>query len=86
MAVSTAMTAMTSSGEQGVVIGFMRKSLSINTVKNLGKHVIDSVSQYNLNSSVQLRTSEGICNVSKDSAMSPLEEEFLTRLKRAGRL
>jgi CheY-like chemotaxis protein len=86
MAVGTAMTALSSNGEQGVVLSFMRKSFTIDSIGVLAKHVIDSVQQYGLNSSVQLRTLTETVNASKSEPMSPLEKEFLFRVQTVGRL
>jgi hypothetical protein len=68
------------------VLDFMRQSYTISTIENLARQVVQSMMQYGLETSVQIRSSMGIVNVSSREPMPPLEEELLTRLKDAGRL
>lgn len=85
-AMQAAMTAITSAGEQGVVLDFMRRSFLVNTIEDLARLIVEATSMYGLDNSVQIRTADGDVNVSSAQPMSPLEIELLTRLKDAGRL
>lgn len=86
MAMETAMTAISSAGEQGVVLDFMRQSYTINDFDKLAKLIVDSTGNYGLKNSVQIRTKAHIFNASTTEPIPPLEIEILTRLKDAGRL
>lgn len=81
MAMETAMTAMTSAGEQGVVLEFLRNSFYVESVEGLATMVVDSVSRFELANSVQLRTDNVIVNKGTSDPVPPLEEELLKRLK-----
>jgi len=85
-AMQTAMTAISSAGEQGVVVDFMRRSFSVASVKELASLVVEATSSYGLENSVQLRTSVGELNASSREPIPPLEQELLSRLKNVGRL
>lgn len=86
MAMQTAMTAMTNSGELGVVLEFLRQSFSLSTPTSLGEHIIHSTEGYELECSVQIRSSLGEVNVCDDGAVPPLEAELMRRLKDSGRI
>lgn len=86
MAFKTAMTAMTSAGEQGVVLEFLRHSYTIDNTQDLARQLVETLSRYDLNSSVQLRTHEAIVQDGVNMPLPPLEEELLTRLKDGGKI
>lgn len=86
MAMETAMTAISSAGEQGVVLDFMRQSYTTNDFNKLAKLIVDSTGNYGLKNSVQIRTNGHTFNASTTESIPPLEKEILTRLKDAGRL
>lgn len=86
IAFQTAMTAITSAGEQGVVLEFLRNSYGLNDVTSLAALIIDSMSKYELNSSVQLRTFDNVIHFGTRVPLPPLEEELLMRLKDEGRI
>jgi len=86
MAMETAMTAISSAGEQGVVVNFMKNSFSATNVEALARLVVEATSNYGLESSVQLRTAAGSVNASSREPMPPLEQEMLSKLKDVGRL
>ncbi len=85
-AMQTAMTAISSAGEQGVVVDFMRRSFSVTSVEELARLVVEATSSYGLGNSIQLRTVFGPVNASSSEPMPPLEQEMLSRLKDVGRL
>lgn len=86
MAFQTAMTAMTSAGEQGIVLEFLRNSYELNDIAELAYLLVESVSKYDLKSSVQLRTFNNVIHFGTHAPLAPLEEELLTRLKDGGRI
>lgn len=86
MAMETAMTAMTSAGEQGVVLEFLRNSFSAFTITNLARMIVDSVSKFDLENSVQLRADNEVINSGTREPVPPLEEELLMRLKDQDRI
>ena len=86
MAMQTAMTAITSIGEQGVVLDFMRRSFTVNSIEELAKLIIEATGTYGLENSVQIRGSREMFNASTTEPISPLEQELLHHLKDAGRL
>jgi hypothetical protein len=86
MAFSTAMTAMASAGEQGIVLDFMRRSFSVNSVSDLAELVVDSTSNFDLENSVQIRGDFETVNHGTSDPMPPLEVELLGRLKDKDRI
>ena len=86
MAMQTAMTAISSIGEQGVVLDFMRRSFTVTSVEELAQLIVEVTTNYGLENSVQICGSREITNASSQGSMSPLEQELLIRLKDAGRL
>ncbi len=86
MAMQTAMTAMSSASEQGVVLDFMRRSFAVRSTEELAQLVVEATSSYGLENSVQIRTADRTINVSSQGPMPPLEQELLTQLKDSGRI
>jgi CheY-like chemotaxis protein len=85
-AMQTAMTAISSAGEQGVVVDFMRRSFTVENVEALARLIVEATANFGLESSVQLRTARGPVNAGSTEPMPPLEVELLTRVKDTGRL
>lgn len=85
-AIQTAMTAISSAGEQGVVVDFMRRSFSVAGFEELARLVVEATANYGLENSIQLRTVLGPVNGSSKEPMPPLEKELLSKVKDAGRL
>ncbi len=81
-----AMQAMTSSGELGVVVNFLRSSFETHDYEALGQALVESISGYGLEAVVQLRTRTEVITVGNEGPVSQLEKEFLMVLKDAGRL
>jgi DNA-binding response OmpR family regulator len=86
MAIETAMTAMTSMSEQGVVLDFMRRSFAVDSIEELARLIVEVTANYGLENSVQICGSREIVYASTHEPVSPLEQELLVRLKDAGRL
>ena len=86
-ATQTAMTAMTNSGELGIVIEYMEKSFFADNENQLIQLLIDAISKYDLASCIQLRMQESIVTRSScSSIVSELEKELLFRGQNAKRI
>lgn len=86
MAFQTAMTAMTSAGEQGVVLEFLRNCYLIDDDVDLAHLVVGSIEKYDLKNSLQVRSHDDTIHFGTMAPISPLEEELLMRLKDDGRI
>lgn len=85
-AMDTAMTAISSMGEQGLILDFLRRSFLANDIEALGRLIVESTTNFGLENSVQIRSTRDVINASSDEPISPLEHELLMRFKDAGRL
>lgn len=85
-ATHTARIALSSAGELSVVLEFMRRSFSFLHPEGLGKAVTDAIQQYSLDSTLQIRSSQGTFHVSSTGIASPLEADLLSRMNDRGRL
>ncbi len=83
---SVAMTAMMDSGEQSVIMGFMRNSYAVKSFDELAALIVASCSQYELDSSVQIRTPWQIHDHGKVQPIPPLESELMFKLQNSGRI
>ena len=81
MAFQTAMTAMTNAGEQGIVLQFFQQCFATNNADDLACALVDFVSQFDLENTVQVRSSEGTYNQGTKLPVPPIESELLGRLK-----
>ena len=81
LAVSTAMVAMSSAGEMGVVLQFLSRSFNCLSYTDLAKAILDSMDAYQLQVVVQLRAETEIINKANTAAVSPLEIAVLSALK-----
>ncbi|HFE36879.1 MAG TPA: response regulator [Gammaproteobacteria bacterium] len=81
MAFSTAMTAMSSAGEQGIVLEFLRNSFSVDRIDELARRTVEAVTRFEVSNTVQLRTPYGEFYASTSEPVPPLERELLLRLK-----
>jgi DNA-binding response OmpR family regulator len=80
----TAFCAMTTMGELGVVLEFMRRSFSCNDAPSLAKALLDAVAQYDLNAAVQVRLGHDPLNLSPEGANLPLEAAILDYVQHLG--
>lgn len=81
MAFNTAMTAMASASEQGIVLDFMRRSFIVNSIEELAELIVEATTNFDLENSVQIRSGEETINHGSSDPMPPLEMELLGRLK-----
>lgn len=82
----TAMSAMTSMGELGVVLQFLSKSFACNSLDELADAVLDAMRQYDLQAAVQLRIGDETRSVSPNGHDVPLEVGILNHVRHSGRI
>jgi DNA-binding response OmpR family regulator len=82
----TAMSAMSSAAELGVVLHFFRESFTAASVAHLAKHVIETMGRLDLDASVQLRGRYGTCSMNAEGFCSPLEDSILSNVRDSGRI
>jgi CheY-like chemotaxis protein len=74
------MTAITSMGDLGGVINFLRSSFKVSESEDLAGLLLDAITNYELSGCVQLRSEYSTKNFSNNNDVSPLETELLTRI------
>jgi CheY-like chemotaxis protein len=82
----TAMSAMTSMGELGVVLQFLSKSFACNTVDDLGAAMLEAMQQYDLQAAVRLSVGDKVRTVSPHGHDLPLEMAVLNHVRNSGRI
>lgn len=82
----TAMSAMVSMGELGVVLQFLSKSFACKTPGELAAAIIETMLQYELKAAVQLRMGEETLNLGQDGHDVPLEVSVLNHVRQSGRI
>lgn len=85
-AFKTAMTAMSSAGEQGVILEFLRNSYQTNDISTLASSIVAAISKYDLACAIQIRLMDEVIHFGSSNPLTPIEEELLTRLKHDGRI
>ena len=82
----TALSAMTSMGELGVVLQFLSKSFACREPEQLGQEVLAALQQYDLQGAVQLRLGADEISLSAKGANVPLEVGILRHVRGSGRI
>lgn len=82
----TAMSAMTSMGELGIVLQFLSKSFACGDTHELASALIEALRQYDLHGAVQLRQGEQALSLSPNGIDLPLEVAVLNHVRHAGRI
>lgn len=85
-AFDTAMTAMSSSGEIGIVLNFLRSCFSSVTTRDLASLILQSCDEYGLRATTQLRTDHHVETLSNQGPVSNLEQEVIRRLASTDRI
>jgi len=75
-ATGTAMAAMSSAGELGVVLHFLRESFLCKTLTELVHKALEALTQYGLSSSIQLRTNKENITIGHEENISEMEHEL----------
>lgn len=82
----TALSAMTSMGELGVVLQFLSKSFTCDSMRELGDAILNALQQYELQGAVMLRIGNDTLAVSPNGIDLPLEVAVLNHVRDAGRV
>lgn len=82
----TAMAAMVSMGELGVVLQFLSKSFACNTLDELAAALLDAMQQYDLQAAVQMRIGDEVLTLSHNGRNVPLEVSVLKHVRESGRI
>lgn len=82
----TAMTAMVSMGELGVVLQFLSKSFACDSLEELTLALLDAMRQYDLQSALQMRMGEVVLTLSANGRNLPLEVSVLNHVRDSGRI
>ena len=82
----TALSAMTSMGELGVVLQFLSKSFACKTLPEMGAALLEALQQYDLQGAVQMRVGGETLSVSPNGADVPLEVGVLNHVRNSGRI
>lgn len=82
----TAMSAMTSMGELGVVLEFLRRSYACSKESEIGEALMDAMRQYDLQATLQLRLGDEIYSISERGVNIPFEVDVLNHVRTSGRI
>ncbi|OAI18377.1 response regulator receiver protein [Methylomonas koyamae] len=82
----TAFTAMSSLGETGAILHFLRTSFQCRTPEQLGRLIIETLPQYGANGLVKLADASGEHDFGPEPVCSPLERSILTYVMKLGRI
>lgn len=85
-AMQAAMTAISSVGEYGSVIDFMRRSFEVNNIEALASLIVEAIGNFGTENSVQIRSRFGVLNYSSRNPIAPLEIELMDRLQHQSRI
>lgn len=86
MAFNTAMTAMSSTSELGVILHFLRESFKCSDLDALGLLITNTMESYGLNSTVQIRTGKQVINKTNSERLNPLEATVIQRIYQEDRI
>jgi CheY-like chemotaxis protein len=86
MALNTAMTAMNSTSELGVLLHFLQESFKNNDLEVLAKLIISAMQSFGLSSVVQIRSTDGDVNLNNSGTVNPLEAAVIERICREERV
>ncbi len=84
-AFSTAMQAMSSAGELGLIMQFLDQLAYIHSYDEIAHEVFSLMESFGLETSMQIRSTDRTLNFHNDHQINPLEEELLTKVKDKGR-
>jgi len=82
----TAMSAMVSMGELGVVLQFLGKSFACASSDELAAAMLEAMGQWGLNAAVQLRSGPRVVSISHNGHELPLEVSVLNHVRNSGRI
>lgn len=79
-AMNTAMLAMTSTSELGVVVQYLRESFTCADLEQLAQLTVNALANFGLRSTVQIRAQGESLNCSTDGSNNPLENTVISRI------
>lgn len=82
----TAMSAMVSMGELGVVLQFLSRSFACVTAEEVAHAVVAAMQQYDLKCVVQVRVGDEVISLNGDGPSAPMEISVLNHVRDAGRI
>ena len=82
----TAMSAMISMGELGIVLQFLSKSFACDTMSEVAVAILAAMQQWDLRAAVQLRIGETVQTISHNGTDLPLEVSVLNHVRNSGRI
>lgn len=86
-AMKTAMTAMSSSAEQGLIVRFLQESFICNGFEELTKKAFECIAEYGVNASIVIENKKQEIEIYKDDNIKrPLEEDAIQQLRSKGRI
>lgn len=80
-AMDTAMSSIMDSGEQAVVVHFLRESFTCDSFEKLAKLIAECTAQFDLSNTIQIRTPLKTFEYSSSGVISPIEIELLNALQ-----
>ena len=80
------MTALTMSSELGIIINFLTSCTKCDDFESLGEALITSLTEYGLNSALQITYNGQTLNMDVDKVTRPLEAAILTKMHDQGRM
>ena len=83
---STAMTALSSMGEMGVLLQALQRFNGCSTLEGLAHEVLQALAGYDLRGMVRLRTPQGVVMLSTQGAVSPIEMSIIEQVAAMGRI
>lgn len=86
LATSAAMTAMSSVGDTGVIMRFLSEMVSCLDFGAVAKTILETMGNFQLDVSVQLRDDKGSLSRSHQGLCSPLEENVLSNMASCARI
>lgn len=82
----TAFSAMSSMGELGVVLDFLRRSFNCNSYTDVAQALVSALDAYDLRGSIQIRGKYGVYDHVSDEAYNPLQTSVVEVLAKMGRI
>lgn len=86
-AMKTAMTAMSSAAEQGLIVRFLQDSFTCSNSKELSEKAFECIAEYGVNASIVVENSGQVINIfTDDNIERPLENDAIQLLRSKGRI
>ena len=82
----TAMDFLSNMSDSGVLMEFMRASLSCSDKQQLASNLLNATIQYGINCHIQIRYPDGYITLTPQGQATPLEESVLEKSKEMGRI